>query len=204
MNRKRLVVVLERKLFIYDLHTVKQLHCIPTAPNPKGVVSLSSSDENAFVAYPAGSATQSGEILVFDTVALQPVTVLRAHKSEPACLGFSPDGLLLATASEKGTLIRVFSVTDGQLIHQFRRGSLSSAIYSLSFNTASTLLCVSGDSDTIHVFRLEARSGKATGYLPEVLGNLFEERHFAFAKLPSSGLQNISTISRQGDFLACA
>ncbi len=36
MNRKRLVVVLEEHLYVYDIGTMKLLHSIDTAPNPHG------------------------------------------------------------------------------------------------------------------------------------------------------------------------
>jgi len=66
------------------------------------------------------------------------------------------DGTLLATASETGTIIRVFSVPRGLKLYQFRRGTYPSTIYSMSFNLSSTLLCVSSTTDTVHIFRLGA------------------------------------------------
>jgi hypothetical protein len=36
MNRKRLVVVLETEIYIYDISTMKLLHTIETGPNPNG------------------------------------------------------------------------------------------------------------------------------------------------------------------------
>jgi autophagy-related protein 18 len=41
MNKKRLVVVLLEKTFVYDLNTLVMLDTIDTVPNPKGI-SLSS------------------------------------------------------------------------------------------------------------------------------------------------------------------
>jgi hypothetical protein len=38
---------------------------------------------------------------------------VEAHTTSLACLALSLDGKLLATASERGTLVRVFSTTDG-------------------------------------------------------------------------------------------
>jgi len=64
------------------------------------------------------------------------------------------DGTIIATASETGTIIRVFSVPRGLKLYQFRRGTYPSTIYSMSFNLSSTLLCVSSTTDTIHIFRL--------------------------------------------------
>ena len=70
---------------------------------------------------------------------------------------------MLATASETGTIIRVFSVPKGQKLYQFRRGTLTSTIYSMSFNLGSTLLCVSSNSDTVHIFRLGNAAGAEGG-----------------------------------------
>lgn len=38
MNRKRLIVVLESEIYIYDISTMKLLHTIETGPNPNGKV----------------------------------------------------------------------------------------------------------------------------------------------------------------------
>jgi autophagy-related protein 18 len=68
------------------------------------------------------------------------------------------EGTTLATASDKGTIIRVFSVPDAHKLYQFRRGSMPSRIFSMSFNITSTLLCVSSATDTIHIFKLGPES----------------------------------------------
>lgn len=36
MNRRRLIVVLEEQIFIYDISNMKLLHTIDTIPNPTG------------------------------------------------------------------------------------------------------------------------------------------------------------------------
>jgi autophagy-related protein 18 len=75
---------------------------------------------------------------------------------------------MLATASDKGTVVRVFSVPGAQKLWQFRRGSQSARIFSLNFNLASSLLAVSSDSSTIHIYRLASRSGSGSGHgVPE-------------------------------------
>lgn len=96
----------------------------------------------------------TGDVLIFDAVKLEAINVVEAHRSPLACITLNGDGTLLATASDKGTIIRVFSVPDGHKLYQFRRGSMPSRIYSMSFNTTSTLLCVSSSTETIHLFKL--------------------------------------------------
>lgn len=101
-------------------------------------------------------APTSGEVLIYDATKLEAVNVIEAHNSPLSCIALNNDGTLLATASEKGTIIRVFSIPDAQKLYQFRRGSIPARIYSMSFNSTSTLLSVSSATETVHIFRLGA------------------------------------------------
>ncbi|BFZ62573.1 autophagy protein [Saitoella coloradoensis] len=169
LNRRRLIVILEEQIYVYDISNMKLLHTIETAPNPTAICALSSSSENCFIAYPSptpatgggspGKATtntapHSGDVVIFDCLTLQPTTLIHAHKSSLSALALSSDGTLLATASDKGTVIRVFRVDGGVKLYQFRRGTYPAKIYNVTFNAAGTLLCVSSDTDTVHIFRL--------------------------------------------------
>lgn len=40
MNRKRLIVVLEGQVFVYDISNMKLLHTIDTIPNPEGICDI--------------------------------------------------------------------------------------------------------------------------------------------------------------------
>ncbi|TYJ57794.1 hypothetical protein B9479_001404 [Cryptococcus floricola] len=172
MNRKRLVVVLENEIYIYDISTMKLLHTIETGPNPNAVCALSSSSERSYLAYPspapsasstplsstavppAPPAPTTGDVLLFDTISLTALNVIQAHKTPIASLALNSSGTMLATASDKGTVVRVFSVPDAKKLWQFRRGTQSAKIFSIHFNLMSTLLAVSSDSSTIHIYRL--------------------------------------------------
>ncbi|KAK3944551.1 autophagy-like protein 18 [Diplogelasinospora grovesii] len=182
LNRKRLAVVLEEEIYLYDISNMSLLYTIATSPNPNAICALSPSSENCYIAYPLPKprddldskrpahapplstfvAPTSGEVLIFDTVTLKAVNVVEAHRSPLCCIALNNEGTLLATASETGTIIRVFSVPKGQKLYQFRRGTYPSTIYSMSFNLSSTLLCVSSTSDTVHIFRLGS-SGQQGG-----------------------------------------
>ncbi|KAI8854304.1 WD40-repeat-containing domain protein [Chytridium lagenaria] len=148
LNRKRLIVVLEEHIYIYDISNMKLLHTIDTSPNPNAIVTLSPSSENCFLAYPPNTSGASGELLLFDAINLQAVNIISAHKSPLSFVSFSFDGTMVATASDKGTVIRVFSVPQGQKLFQFRRGTYAARIYSISFDLSNTYLAVSSDTDT--------------------------------------------------------
>ncbi|KAH0558417.1 autophagy protein [Trichoglossum hirsutum] len=174
LNRKRLVVVLEEQIYLYDISNMKLLYTIETSPNPNAICALSPSSENCYLAYPLPQkaapssftppshappgatyiSPTSGDVLLFDAVKLEAVNVVEAHRSPLSCVALNAEGTLLATASDKGTIIRVFSVPRAEKLYQFRRGTYPSRIYSMSFNLNSTLLCVSSATETIHIFRL--------------------------------------------------
>lgn len=57
-----------------------------------------------------------------------PVTI-NAHQGELACLAVSQQGVMVATASTKGTLIRVWDTTKKVLLIELRRGSDLATLY---------------------------------------------------------------------------
>ncbi|KAL8832058.1 MAG: hypothetical protein Q9191_000512 [Dirinaria sp. TL-2023a] len=153
---------------------MKLLFTIETSPNPNAICALSPSSDNCYLAYPlpqkavpssfappshtpptsAHIAPTSGAVLIFDAQKLEAINVVEAHRSPLSCITVNNTGTLLATASDKGTIIRVFAIPSARKLYQFRRGSMPSRIFSMSFNAASTLLCVSSATDTIHIFKL--------------------------------------------------
>eukprot|EP00770_Monocercomonoides_exilis_P005794 MONOS_5766.1-p1 / transcript=MONOS_5766.1 / gene=MONOS_5766 / organism=Monocercomonoides_exilis_PA203 / gene_product=Autophagy-related protein 18 D (Atg18D) / transcript_product=Autophagy-related protein 18 D (Atg18D) / location=Mono_scaffold00172:83682-84904(+) / protein_length=315 / sequence_SO=supercontig / SO=protein_coding / is_pseudo=false len=74
-----------------------------------------------------------------------------------ACVSFSGDASLLATASVRGTVIRVWDVKHRRHLYNFQRSETGriSSIYSLSFSIDNNLLACSGSTDTIHIFALD-------------------------------------------------
>lgn len=82
--------------------------------------------------------------------------IIAAHASPIASISISPCAKLIATASQTGTLIRVYRNTEK--CFEFRRGVDSAVIYSLAFNSTSTKLCASSDKGTVHIFLLATKS----------------------------------------------
>ncbi|MBW0497686.1 hypothetical protein O181_037401 [Austropuccinia psidii MF-1] len=179
LNRRRLVVVLEEQIYVYDISNMKLLHTIETSPNPSAICALAPSSENSYLAYPSPlpspvaafsntpvvtstTSPNAGDVLIYDPLTLSVTNVIQAHKTPLAIVAFNPTGTLMATASDKGTVIRVFTVPDGEKILQFRRGSYSARIFSISFNAVSSLLAVSSDTDTVHIFKLAPRGSQTT------------------------------------------
>jgi len=105
-------------------------------------------------------------VVVFNVAAQKVLGVIEAHQSPLAALVLSPGGRYLATASVKGTLIRVFDVsqtqallngtTKEQIVATFRRGVTSSVVTTMRFNANSSLLCCGSKNGTVHVFDVNA------------------------------------------------
>jgi autophagy-related protein 18 len=181
MNRKTLVIVLESEIYIYDISNMRLQHVIETTPNPEAIVALSPSADNSYLAYPSpvplpapvpispqtppaqplSIGAASGDVLLFSTKSLTVSQIIRAHKAPISALALNSTGTLLATASDKGTVIRVWGVPGAEKLYQFRRGTREARIYSLNFNVVGTLLAVSSAHDTVHIFKLGG--GRSSG-----------------------------------------
>uniref|UniRef100_A0A2M4A9Z0 Putative autophagy-specific protein n=1 Tax=Anopheles triannulatus TaxID=58253 RepID=A0A2M4A9Z0_9DIPT len=218
LNRSRLVVCLEESLYIHNIRDMKVVHTIrDTPPNKTGLCALASDSDHCYLAYP-GSATV-GEVQIFDAVNLHAKIMIPAHDSPLAAIAFSQIGTEIATASEKGTVIRVFSVSDGTKLFEFRRGvKRCVSIASLAFSICSKYLCCSSNTETVHIFKLERSSPESSdeqggkdhwmGYiskavssylpmaLPSQVTDVFTQgRAFASALLPVAGLRHSCVIT---------
>lgn len=87
---------------------------------------------------------------------IQVINALRAHTTPIRMLAFNAKGNLLATCSDKGTVVRVFSIPEGDKLATFRRGNYPAVINAMCFNASSTLLALTSQgSSTTHVFSLK-------------------------------------------------
>lgn len=173
LNRKRLVVVLVDQIYVYDISCMRLLNTIETSPNPRALCDLSSADDSVLL-YPApgplvaspfamgsgngsgagGTDSTVGTVVLFDALNIAPLNIVKAHRAELAAVCLNTAGTLFATASTKGTVIRVFSTLTGRKLAQFRRGSYQAHVHSLAFDLGARLLAVASDTETVHIFKV--------------------------------------------------
>jgi autophagy-related protein 18 len=101
--------------------------------------------------------------LIFDTISLTALNMIQAHKSPIAALAMNAQGTMIATASDKGTVIRTFSIPDGKKIAEYRRGTKSARVFSMNFNAVGSLLAVSSDTETVHIYNLLDSGSSSSG-----------------------------------------
>ena len=79
---------------------------------------------------------------------------INAHDSNISFLSLSHDGNLLGTSSIRGTLIRIFNTSNGEMIRELRRGAKTSLIHYITFDLNNKFLACSSSSGTIHIFSI--------------------------------------------------
>ncbi|KAM0821880.1 hypothetical protein ACQ4PT_071883 [Festuca glaucescens] len=175
VHRYWTVVVYDRRLCVFgpgEIGAARQPPQIPGRDKNHGILRSVETDENPLglcavtssgPAEPDGSApfafacpgAEHGELRVERWVAGEFVPlVISAHTSRINAVAMSPDGGLVATASVRGTIVRVFCATDGRLIGELRRGTDRADINCIVFSPDSKWLAVSSDKATVHVFRV--------------------------------------------------
>lgn len=144
VTSERLVVTTTTSVGIYQMKNppVRIAH-FSTATNPFGLCAL----ENNIVAMPGKNP---GQVKLVD--ADQNTTIIPAHTTPLRALALNKKGDMLATASEKGTIIRLWANPSGRLLAEFRRGIDEAAIFSLAFSPHDSLLAVTSDKSTLHIF----------------------------------------------------
>uniref|UniRef100_A0A5B7BFV6 Putative autophagy-related protein 18b isoform X2 n=1 Tax=Davidia involucrata TaxID=16924 RepID=A0A5B7BFV6_DAVIN len=186
VNKKRLIVVLQEKTYIYDINSLTILDTIDTVPNLKGLCAFSPSLDGCFLALPA--STTKGSVLVYNVMELNSHCEIDAHRSPLAAIVLSSNGIYIATASEQGTIIRVHLVSEATKSYSFRRGTYPSTIFSLSFGPSVQLpdiLLATSSSGSVHVFSLgfaiNQRSRRSSSFLgsiiPDSVNDAFDPAH---------------------------
>ncbi|GEQ69563.1 hypothetical protein JCM33374_g3235 [Metschnikowia sp. JCM 33374] len=146
------------------------LHVKPQASSLAPYIELTKKNEQAQLAKTPLTSLKDlqrdshGWILVYDTVNLKPRLIYKAHDSAIAKIAISANSNYIATASTKGTIIRVChmapdSIVDpanGKLeitqVTNLRRGHNPANINALKFNLDSTILGCGSESGTVHLF----------------------------------------------------
>eukprot|EP00903_Cladosiphon_okamuranus_P020742 g19047.t1 len=159
LRRDRVVVVLAQRIYVYRFSDLHLLDRINTIRNDQGLVALCADASNMVLACP-GVSRGHVNVELYD---LRRSTLIPAHESELAQLALSMDGKMVATASSRGTLLRVFDTDTGSLLHELRRGMDRAEVTSICFNQQSTFVACCSDRGTVHIFSLEPGTSNGTG-----------------------------------------
>ena len=194
--RKDIIIVVSRvKIFVFNLNTFKSKDVIETGDNSHGTVGVSYIDGKTILAYPDKS---KGHIRVKNYES-NDVFPIQAHENHIAYITVSYNGDLLASASEQGTLVRIFSTEKGDLLQEVRRGKDKANIKYICFDNNLKFIAASSNKGTIHIWTLShinknekkedgdmiVPENKTSGlkWLPKFLGGDFFNSEWSFAQV---------------------
>lgn len=151
LRRDRVVVVLEHKIYVYNFADLKLVDHIETMTNSQGLCALCPAPQSTVLVCPG---LQKGHIRI-ELYDLKKTTLIPAHEAPLGCFALNAKGTRLATASERGTLVRIWDTVSGDKLQELRRGADVAEIYSICFSKDSKWLTLSSDKNTVHVFALD-------------------------------------------------
>jgi len=148
LRKDAIAVALRDRVYVYHLADLSLRDKIYTADNPHGLLSLSTQVQEMILACPS---VTTGHVRV-ELYGLRKTVLLEAHDSELRGLCLTANGNMLATASVKGTIIRVWDIASSSCIHEFRRGVERATITCLAFSWDDQWLSSCSDKGTVHIF----------------------------------------------------
>ena len=79
--------------------------------------------------------------------------IINAHESNITNISINNNGTLLATVSEKGPYIRLFDISNGELVAELKRGK-KGKIYNLKFDLESEIFGYINDLGKIYIYEI--------------------------------------------------
>ena len=156
LKRDRIVVVTLVEVYVYTLDRAPSLLlCYSTCVNPAGLTELCTT--TSLLVFPGVDKGQVSLVNIAEDASTQ-MRMIPAHTGSLAVLSLNMQGTMLATASDKGTLIRIFDTHTCLLLYELRRGTNKARVSCIAFNRVSNLLCVTSDTKTLHIFSLDSKS----------------------------------------------
>ena len=159
IKKEKLFIICNEEIIIIDLiDSMDIIETIKTCDNIYNACSISNEPEKYIFAWPdinigyieIKNFKNDDDFLINENKQYH----IKAHQNLVEIIEINFKGTKFASASNKGNLIKVFSIFDGNLIHEFRRGTEQAIIYNISFDLNDTLLVVSSNRPTVHLFAL--------------------------------------------------
>ncbi|XP_047998461.1 WD repeat domain phosphoinositide-interacting protein 4 isoform X1 [Leguminivora glycinivorella] len=154
-RRDKVAVVLSTSIQVLSLPSFQRVALVRTPAGARPLCALSTEPGAALLVAPGmrkGSAQLLDVSRAVKGAQSSSPAVLGCHQSELVCLGLSASGAKLATASARGTIIRLWDTASKQMLHELRRGSDYANVYCIRFNPSGSQVCCVSDTGTLHVW----------------------------------------------------
>ena len=170
LKKETIFVICEKNIYLFDLKSFENIEIIQTRDNPKGLFGINIDLNKTIIAYmevfDKGNNNHKGSVMIKNYEKEKGIQFI-AQEDSISYISLNNSGTLLATSNEKGTLIKIHSCINGDLLSQFKRGKEKAEINYICFDKLSYYLAVTSDRGTIHIWSL--------GEVAEKLKNIQEE-----------------------------
>ena len=219
IKQEKIFVICQNEISIIDIekYPYEIIETIKTCENIYGACSIARDPENYLFAWPS---TETGcielknfknENKIIEENEIQKYHHIKAHENTIEIIEINYNGTKFASASNKGTIIRIFNIKNDQKIQELRRGTDQATIYNISFDLNDTILTVSSDRPTVHIFALidkdnpnkgnqEMKNTKSVfNYFSKIVGVKILESEWSFAQIqvPSNSKSIVAVFSDQ-------
>jgi WD repeat-containing protein 45 len=146
LTKNNIIVLCEHKIYIYEFESLTLVKSIDTVGS-SNMMSIGS-EETDFLIYP-GNEKGTINITKLNSDYFQKI---QAHTTDIKTLYLNSSGSHFVTASETGTLVRIFNTESGEKIKELRRGCDQTDIIDIKMSDDNSLLLVSSNKGTIHIY----------------------------------------------------
>lgn len=186
IKRDKFFVILENNVFIFNFEG-ESIETRATFSNKRGLCVTNNDEEKPIVILPG---TSKGEVTIWKFKKDYQKTI-KAHQNNLSAIAINHDGTLFATASESGTLIKIFSTANGEKKFELRRGTSTNRIHDISFSwDGKYLACCSENNGTIHIFDIGNKEEVSKNtksllvgtkdWIPDLLGSSYIGSQWSF------------------------
>ena len=159
LKKDKIFAICDKTIYVFDFKTLENLEIINTKENPKGLFGINNDENSTIIAYLEKNDKENKENINKNYITVKNYTKgnslkIFAQEDIISYIALNNDGSLLATSNEKGTLIKLHSCINGNLLAQFYRGKDKAEINYICFDKLSNFLAVTSDRGTIHIWSL--------------------------------------------------
>lgn len=156
LKRTKIFIIGDSEIGVFTLGNYEKIDSIKTCQNRNGIFGISLDPKITTIAY---TSNDIGKLVIkyYDERKDDnyKMNEINAHQTEITALTMNYDGTLVASSSERGTIIKIFRTKDGALIQELRRGTEPAEIYCLAFDLKSQYIACSSNKGTIHIFNIK-------------------------------------------------
>lgn len=206
IKQKYIFVFCKDTINIISVQAMKTVEIILTIDNPDGIGTISSNVDKYILSWPD---LAKGNIAIKDFSELKSSSVIlnannqdknsifkqklifKAHKSDIVFLKLNSEGNRLASASQRGNIIRIFDTIKGDVLQELKRGTGDAKIYSINFSFDNNFMALTSDHGTAHIFVINKNIKEVTNTLANSSKVIKEQENIKNNHNKNKDIQNI-------------